>query len=290
MTGKDLLIALNDIEDRYIIEIASVQPSRTKRPRLMTAAGIVLLLGSIGFLLSGRIPAQYAESQHAEIMDSTETAQTDIHQPPEDQGLLISMQDIFFNALDPICPDSSRRFLNREWAKTWTYTEVLEQYSPMLDHLYIPEALKPAQTRNSLWTYFQKPDGEMIENTVGFGFYHDYYADGSPMLTEEVPAVKGVSIVASKTGIIQCCVYMEQEAPVRTYTFNGIEIAFGKRSVPHGPYDPNTHEPKGYYAEYTAEFVMDGAEYLITATQLEPVELVRIAASLTCEGKGYIVE
>jgi len=290
MTGKDLLVALNDIEDWYILETACIQPVRKKWPRLVAAAGMLLLLIGGGFLYLGRLPARHAETQKAEVKDSTEAEHIDMHQPLEDQGLLISMQDICFNALDPIYPDSSRRFLDMEWAKTWTYKEVLKQYSPMLEHLYIPKELKPAQTENSLWTYFQKPDGEMIENTVWFGFYHDYYADGSPMLTEEVPAVKGVSIVASKTGIIQCCVYMEREEPVRRYTFNGIEITFGKRSIPHGPYDPETHAPKGYYEEYTAEFIMDGAEYLITATQLEPVELVRIAASLTCGGKGYTVE
>ena len=289
MTGKDMLLALSDIDEAYIMESAEGR-MRRKWPRMLSAAAAVLLVVGLWAAGGHRLSFGPEQSQNSVVMDEVhDTDQQSQSQQPEDEGLQISMQDIPFNILDPLQPDGARRYLDVKWRNTMTYDEVLERYSPMLGELYIPEGLKPAQGKESTWAYFQKPDGEIVEDTVWFGYYHDYYEDGSPKLTEEIPAVKGVSILASHTGIFSCCIYLEPET-VEIYTFNGVEITFGKRTLPHGPFDPKSHEPAGYYDEYTASFQMDNTFYEITATQIEPIEIVRMAASLTCGGKGYTVE
>ncbi len=289
MTGKDLLFAMTDIEELYIQEAADIQPRR-KWPRMIAAAGFFLAL--VGLWVSGsestsRLPFNAQPS--IVLNESQKVIDEQASMQPLDVGLQISMEDIHFNMLDTLAVDKAMRYLDTHWLKSWTYKEVLDHYTPMLDEIYIPDGLQAMQSKESRWQYFQMPNGEMVEDTVRFGFYHDYYEDGSPKLTEDIAAVKGFVIAASRTGIVNCCVYMEPET-AEVYTLNGVEITFGKRILPYGPYDSETHVPSGYYAEYTAEFQMNGAQYEITTSQLEPIEVVRIAASLVCGGKGYTVE
>ena len=75
-----------------------------------------------------------------------------------------------------------------------------------------------------------------------------------------------------------CFVLPEDE--LKTSDIGGTAVAFGHRSVPNGPYDPDTHEPSGYYDLYVAEFEHDGIEYEIVAEQTEAEEVVKVVSSI----------
>lgn len=116
-----------------------------------------------------------------------------------------------------------------------------------------------------------------------------YYEDGSPKLTEHVAAVKGFSITVSKIGLLNDCLYILPENEVKTSDIGGTAVTFGYRSMPYGPYDPDTHEPSGYYDMYVAEFEYDGIEYEIVAEQMEAEEVVKVVSSIIY-GEEIIVD
>ena len=59
--------------------------------------------------------------------------------------------------------------------------------------------------------------------------------------------------------------------------------------MPYGPYDPDTHEPSGYYDMYVAELECDGIEYQIVAKQMEAEEVVKVVSSILY-GEEVIVD
>ena len=108
-------------------------------------------------------------------------------------------------------------------------------------------------------------------------------------LTEGVTARKGFSITASKIGILSDCFYLLPENEVKTSDIDGTAVTFGYRSMLYGPYNPDTHEPSGYYDMYVAEFEYDGIEYQIVAEQMEAEEVVKVVSSIIY-GEEVIVD
>jgi len=70
------------------------------------------------------------------------------------------------------------------------------------------------------------------------------------------------------------------EAEVITSDIDGTAVTFGYRPMPYGPYNPDTHDPAGYYDRYVAEFEYDGIEYEIVAEQMEAEEVVKVVSSI----------
>ena len=170
----------------------------------------------------------------------------------------------------------------------WDKNAVIEYYGKDLSPAYIPDDLTAANGNGTARVIVDK-SGNIVEDTVGLNFYHNYYEDGSPKLTEGVTARKGFSITASKIGILSDCVYLLPENEVRTSDIDGAAVTFGYRSMPYGPYNPDTHEPSGYYDMYVAEFEYDGIEYQIVAEQMEAEEVVKVVLSIIC-GEEVIVD
>ena len=48
----------------------------------------------------------------------------------------------------------------------------------------------------------------------------------------------------------------------------------------YGPYDPDTHEPSGYYDLYVAEFECHGIRYQVVTEQLKEQEIVKVVSSM----------
>ena len=161
----------------------------------------------------------------------------------------------------------------------WGKEEIISYYGRDLMPAYIPDGLFSANGNGTGRVIVEK-SGKIVEDTIWLSFYHSYYEDGSPMLTEDVAATKGFTIKASKIGIINDCLYILPENEVKTSDIGGIDVTFGYRSMEYGPYDPETHVPSGYYDLYVAEFVQDGIEYYIVADQIEIEELVKVVASI----------
>ena len=102
---------------------------------------------------------------------------------------------------------------------------------------YIPDGLTAANGNGTARVIVDK-SGNIVEDTVRLNFYHDYYEDGSPKLTEGVTARKGFSITASKISILSDCIYLLPENEVKTSDIDGTAVTFGYRSMPCGPYNP----------------------------------------------------
>ena len=75
---------------------------------------------------------------------------------------------------------------------------------------------------------------------------------------------------------------------MKTSDIDGTAVTFGYRSMPYGPYNPNTHEPSGYYDMYVAEFEYDGIKYQIVAEQMEAEEVVKVVSSIICGEEVFV--
>lgn len=203
--------------------------------------------------------------------DDTTPAKSEIH---------ISMDNISFNEVGAL-KDAAHVWRNPELYDhiQWDKNAVIEYYGKDLSPAYIPDGLTAANGNGTARVIVDK-SGNIVEDTVRLNFYHDYYEDGSPKLTEGVTARKGFSITASKIGILSDCIYLLPENEVKTSDIDGTAVTFGYRSMPYGPYNPDTHEPSGYYDMYVAEFEYDGIEYQIVAEQMEAEEVVKVVSSI----------
>ena len=222
------------------------------------------------------------------LVDSSADGQNDAV-TPESAEIHIGMDHIFFNELGALM-DASRIWRNPELYEhiQWDEKTVMDYYGKDLTPAYVPDGLSAA-IGNGTASVIADKSGNIVEDTVWLGFYHDYYEDGSPKLTEDVVATKGFSIRASKIGLLNDCLYILPENEVKTSDINGTEVTFGYRSMPHGPHDPDTHEPSGYYDMYVAEFEYDGIEYQIVAEQMEAEEIVKVVSSIIY-GENVIID
>lgn len=194
----------------------------------------------------------------------------------------VAMSGVHINEMQPMISDGSKVGYDPSLYDnvTWDSAAIAKYYGSDLTPAYIPEGLVPAESNGTASVYIAK-DGEPVEDMVGLGFYHDYYADGSPKLTDSIAAVKGFSLEASRLGKLDgCCMAMPVGEPAETTDIGGVSVTFGHCLVDYGPYDPDTHEPAGQYERYTAEFTLDGISYRITTDQLAQEEIVKIAASI----------
>lgn len=283
MKGNDLLYGLNFVEEHFIeevekesIENKSCFFSLKKKYGVLAACFVILLILTVT-TFSNILQLQSNPSFDSDIADN----QNDIENiPPITSEIRIRMKDVFINEIATSL-ETARRWYDPELYDEiqWGKEEIISYYGRDLMPAYIPDGLFSANGNGTGRVIIEK-SGKIVEDTIWLSFYHSYYEDGSPMLTEDVAATKGFTIKASKIGIINDCLYILPENEVKTSDIGGIDVTFGYRSMEYGPYDPETHVPSGYYDLYVAEFVQDGIEYYIVADQIEIEELVKVVASI----------
>lgn len=194
----------------------------------------------------------------------------------------VAMSGVHINEMLPMIRDGSKVGYDPSYCDnvTWDSAAIAEYYGSGLTPAYIPEGLVPAESNGTASVYIKK-DGTVADDLVSLGFYHDYYADGSPKLTDSIAAVKGFSVEASRLGKLDgYCMAMPVGEAAETTDIGGVSVTFGHCELDYGPYDPDTHEPAGQYERYTAEFTLDGISYRITTDQLASDEIVKIASSI----------
>lgn len=167
--------------------------------------------------------------------------------PTASAGIRVSMGDVSFNEVESLA-DAARLWRDPELYDSihWDRDDAEGYYGRDLAPAYVPEGLTAAPGNGGASAVADK-SGEIVEDIAWLGFYHDYYGDGSPKLTEEVPAHRGFSLTASRTGLLNDCLYILPENEVKTSDICGTAVTFGYRPMPYGPYDPDTHEPSGCY-------------------------------------------
>ncbi len=194
---------------------------------------------------------------------------------------VVKMSEVYFNETSSPEVGGSRLYFDPEKYDTivWNEQDITEYFGKELTVKYIPEGLAPSGGNGTASVIAEKGGGIVLDH-VWLSYYHDFYEDGSPKLTENVAATKGFDLIASKLGYpFQCGILVPSE-DMKVTDINGTEVLFGHRSMPYGPYDPETHEPSGYYDIYTAGFEFDGISYSVTSDQLEAAETVKIVSSI----------
>lgn len=236
----------------------------------------------------------------AAVITKTQTAQdpvvpcSPVIDPDYSNGMkmpVIKMSEINFNEISPLEVGSARRYYDPELYDTvnWNKQDLLEYYGKKLAPKYIPKGLFPSQGNDTATVIIGK-DGTIALDEAWLSYYHDFYEDGSPKLTEDVAATKGFTINASKLGMPFQCGILVMPGDMKATMIDSTEVFFGHRSMPYGPFDPETHEPSGYYDMYIAEFEFDGISYRITTNQLESEEIVKIVIRIICDNLGLALE
>ena len=190
---------------------------------------------------------------------------------PATSEIHISMSNIAMNQInDSFNTDYARYNPETDVEVVWNREDIIAYYGTDLVPAYIPDGFSASEDNNKAIAYIGQ-DGSVVEDTVYLDFYNGEAAQNG--------IKQGLSITASKIGIVQTC-FVLPEDELKTSDIGGTTVAFGHRSVPNGPYDPNTHEPSGYYDMYVAEFEHDGIEYEIVAEQMEAEEVVKVVSSI----------
>ena len=199
---------------------------------------------------------------------------------PATSEIHISMSNIAMNQInDSFNTDYARYNPETDVEVVWNREDIIAYYGTDLVPAYIPDGFSASEDNNKAIAYIGQ-DGSVVEDTVYLDFYNGEAAQNG--------IKQGLSITASKIGIVQTC-FVLPEDELKTSDSGGTTVALGHRSVPNGPYDPNTHEPSGYYDMYVAEFEHDGIEYEIVAEQMEAEEVVKVVSSIIY-GEEVIVD
>lgn len=279
MNGKDLLYGMNFVDDKFVEESEMVMLNKRKslhwRSYLATVACFILVVVTAIFSSTFNIPTPQSDYEQPPV-NSTEP---NPNLPNVSDSYQISMSDIFINQFDGFADvEYSRYNPETDFETIWNIDDIVSYYGTDLLPAYIPNGLS-ASEKNAHATVYISQDGSVVEDTIFFNYYHDYYEDGNPKLTENIAATKGFSITISKLGIMESC-YFLSENEIKTSDIDGIAVTFGYCSMPYGPYHSETHEPFGYYDMYVAEFAKDGIDFQIVAHQMEVEELVKVVASI----------
>ena len=308
MNAKEFSVALGNVSNEYVIEAVTYQHIRknfdeniikremhsVKKTKKFVwikwgtmAACFVAAAVLTFFILPNNINQQgvtMPDNQIYAIEDiPIEDAPNDDTQPAAAE-IHISMSDVVMNDIDIgviSSGDYARYNPETDNRVVWNKEDIEDYYETDLTPAYIPDGLS-ASPLNYTATVYIGQDGTVVEDTVGLSFYHAYYEDGGPKLTEDIAACYGFSLTVSKIGIINVCDYLMPENEMKTSDIGGIAVTFKHRSMSYGPYDSETHEPSGYYDMYVAEFEQDGIEYMIVAEQMEAKEVVKVVSSIIC--------
>ena len=270
MNSETFCALLEGVSEDYVEEARTCR-RRAKGPWLRwTAAAACAVLVLAGALSLPR----WEDGIALPPVEGTEEAGT----PPG--GLSLSLADVPVNQIEAMT-DAARL-----WFDPLLYEEVKWDWEDIVAYLgmeprvpYVPEGLSPAPG-NGATTAIVDKEGKAALDTVWLDYYHDYFPDGSPKLTEEAAARRGFSVRVSKLGLFSDCLYLMPEDERECWRVEGTEVTLGYRSMSHGPYDPETHQPSGYYDLYVAEFTLEGLDWQIVFEQLPLEEVVKVTAGV----------
>lgn len=287
MKSETIMSALSGVDDKLIRNARVSQKTRSSRwVRWGSAAACfaVLLAAALIRWRGGAVTQPVAPAVSDGSIQNTISISGDSRPS-------ISMSKIFVNELSEYQPDVSRLWRDPALYDevVWDHGEITAYYGKELSPAYIPEGLTASSYNGTARVCIQK-DGTVAEDMVWLGFYQEYQEDGGPKYTEDVAAYKGFSIQASKLGILDCGIYLLPENVVKASDFGGTAVTIGYRSMPYGPYAPETHQPAGYYDLYVAEFEFEDIEYKIVAEQMELEELVQVVASIIYDESDFVIE
>jgi len=216
---------------------------------------------------------------------------------PEDTSnntpIAIDMSNIYLNELGPVLDQQGRVFPDPVACveTIWNKQDIIDYFGKDLSPAYIPEELSESP-KNSTQNVVLSSEGAVWEDTVWLYFAHAFKEDGSRKITDDVPAFKGFSLIASKIGIISEYQFQLTESPFllpdyepKVSKFGEVDVYIGYQSIGYGPYE--AHD--GYYDYYVAIFKVDDIEYQLAFSQVELEEAVKVIASIVFETDNIVV-
>lgn len=208
----------------------------------------------------------------------------------KDYATIIDMSRITVNKLT-VQPQASRLWFDPEKHDDldWKKDDILRYFGKELAPAYLPAGLTAAASNGNARAIAKK-DGTIVYDTVWLQYYHDYYEDGSPKHTENIAAEKGFTLLASKLGRLSDCCYILPEDEVKVSEIGGTAVTIGYRKMDYGPYDPQTHEPAGWYNLYVISFCLDEIDYELTSHQMELEEVLKVTASILTGSSEVLIQ
>ncbi len=314
--GKQLLLALNDINAAYIQEAGEIEWNDNyvnrkeggKRQGWIRyfAAAACLCLALLGVLRLGESPVvpgpegpgavapPVVSQAPAEV--SQAPAQADPIPPPVGRQDTIQWRFVQVNESEGLSADATRLYMDPALYEVehWDMDQVREYFGWELAPAYIPEGLTGGGEGVGLTVYRDKATGELIEDQAGRGFWVDFWEDGSPKSEDDIVIPKGFTIRASRLGILRCALLPVDDE--RVTQFDRTQVILTHASLPYGPFDTTRRDPSGlynmpagYYDVYVASFTLDGVEYEVEAQRMELEELIKIVASIISPFEDIIV-
>ncbi len=299
MNGEKLLKSLGGIDEQFVAEAMSVGSvgrripfgaETERRPRHIGVAVAACLAAALiasvffaslrrgaseGDVLLGTGEPGPVESPYLLPSRTPRTPEVPaVSDAPE--TLLLDMGAIHINEQESIVSDSAPYFapaLYRD--ERWDADAVAEYFGRSFAPAWRPDDLASVSD-GGLMATVKRESGEVVWDELYLVYRDEDYPD---------PIKRGFTVIASKLGRGGCCVYMTDST--ETSDVFGTEVVFGHCRLSYGPYDPDTHEPSGWYDVYLADFELDGAQVSVTANRLTEEEFVKVVASII-SGTGDI--
>lgn len=292
MNGENLLKSLGGIDERFVAEAMSVgSESRRipfgaeteRRPRHIGVAVAACLAAALiasvffaslrrgaseGDVLLGSGEPGTVESPYLLPSRAPQTSEVPaVSDAPE--ALLLDMGAIHINEQEGIVSDIAPYYdpaLYRD--ERWDADAVSEYFGRSFAPAWWPGDLA-LLSDGGLKATVNRESGEVVWDELCLVYRDEDYPD---------PIKRGFTVIASKLGLGRCCVYMTDST--ETSDVFGTDVVFGHCSLSYGPYDPDTHEPSGWYDVYLADFELGGAQVSVTANRLTEEEFVKAVASI----------
>ena len=299
MRGTELLYKLELIDPPFLEE-AEGQPTRKRAAWLhfggLAACLCVAAAAAFSFYGPGRLPNPTPGGiapGPAPSQDISPNLTAEPTAPAQPDVLTVDMDKIYVNEMAEEQVDACRIAYDSELYDdnvTWNAEDVARYYGRTLAPSYVPEGLAPTNPEGAARVVVRRADGAVVEDTVAYGYYQVFGAweNGTPRLIDQRCVYHGFTVAASRVGLIDCCVYLYDE--VKQSNIAGVPVTIGYCSMSHGPYDPDTHVPAGYYDLYVAEFTLDSIQFKVTADEMALDEVVKVTASIICPEREIALE
>lgn len=268
MNGKDLLLGLGYVDETYIQaaeEKTLRKPFGTalRRYGAMAACFAVLIVAATVF---------YTRSPVGPTPPGPVVEPPDISHPPEfvPEEVTVDMGQVYFN--DALGSQEDIWYDPNDYTITvLTGQAFSDYYQRDLTPLWLPDGLTPSK-RNGTAEQVIATDGTIVSDMAVLDFYSGFQDDNLPELYEDTNAAKGLSLSASRLGMLPHWDYVLPEQERLTTDIDGIAVTLGV-SI-------RLCEPAGTVEVINAEWESGGLHFQLTAQQIERTDVVKTIVSI----------
>lgn len=299
MNTRQIAEVLGKLDDQYVEEALAYRPAAQHRAWVRWGAAAacfaVVCTAVLAFESTRRCLDRSVSPSSSPEVTAEPSVSVPISVPPEPEALRISLGSVTVNKIDE--PTSAARLYfdpalyDEEF---WDRDTTAGYFGRDLAPAYVPAGLESIDGNGTTRAEIRKEDSEIVWDTVHYSYYQIFgtWEDGTPRYSDENTVRHGFVLSATKAeiGLFNCgIVYIGPEDERKTTDIAGTPVTIGFRAMPYGPYDPETHEPAGYYDLYVAEFELGSIKLQLVADELELEEVVKIAASVICPEREVIL-